>query len=100
MAAVVLAALLANSAAAQNRRSGGDLDECTITAHANQIVRIVLVRLGNGFYSHKAYGENGRFICDGEWSATYELNKQAAEILRNKGNDRATIEDRIKAGGA
>ena len=70
-------------------------DECTITAFANEISRIVLLRLSNGFYSHKAYDEKGTFVCDGEWSATDALNRQAAEILRHKGNDRAVIEDRI-----
>lgn len=99
MAGALLVALAATSASAQNRRSGGELDECTITAHANDIASIVMIRLGNGFYSHKAYDQTGRFICDGEWSATYELNKQAAEILRNKGNDRAVIVDRVRAGG-
>ncbi|MGE0152986.1 MAG: hypothetical protein AB7R90_10230 [Reyranellaceae bacterium] len=99
MAATLLAALLATSAVAQTRRSGGELDECTITAHANEIVRIVMVRLNNGLYSHKAYDEKGRFVCDGEWSATHELNRQAAEILRNKGNDRAVIVDRSATGG-
>ena len=73
------------------------MDECTITAYANDIVRIVTLRLANGLYSHKAYGENGKFICDGEWSATPALNRQAAEILRTKGNNRAVIVDR---GGA
>lgn len=87
------------TANAQSRRSGGELDECTITAHANDIARIVMVKLSNGFYSHKAYDEKNRFICDGEWSATYDLNRQAAEILRNKGNDRAVIVDGVRASG-
>lgn len=100
VAAALLATLVVSTAAsAQNRRSGGELDECTITAYANDIRRIVMVRTGKGFYSHKAYDQNGRFICDGEWSATYELNLQAAEILRNKGNDQAVIVNRISMGG-
>ena len=93
MSAIV--AGLAIPAAGQSGRAGVAKDECTITAFANEISRIVLLRLGNGFYSHKAYDEKGALVCDGEWSATYELNRQAAEILRHKGNDRATIADRI-----
>jgi hypothetical protein len=95
-----LIVLAAASAVAQQRRPGGELDECTITAYANDIERIVLVKLGNGFYSHKAYGRNGRFICNGEWSVTHELNRQAAEILRNKGNDRAVIVDPLRPRGS
>lgn len=94
-------AFVAATASAQiaGSRQGGSLDECTITAYANDITRIVLLRLGNGSYSHKAYGEKGQLLCDGEWSATHALNRQAAEILRNKGNDRATIVDRSLAAG-
>lgn len=100
IAAMIVAGVV-STAGAQNvgSRQGGSMDECTITAYANDITRIVMLRLGNGFYSHKAYGEKGQFICDGEWSATYALNKQAAEILRNKGNDRAVIVDRSRVAG-
>lgn len=100
IAAMIVAGVV-STAGAQNAgsRQGGSMDECTITAYANDITRIVMLRLGNGFYSHKAYGEKGQFICDGEWSATYALNKQAAEILRNKGNDRAVIVDRSRVAG-
>lgn len=91
----LLAVGIAGPAAAQEGKAAVAKDECTITAYANDIARIVLVRLANGFYSHKAYDGNGIFVCDGEWSATAELNRQAAEILRHKGNDRAVIEDRI-----
>lgn len=99
--AAVIAAAIASTAGAQSTgpRQGGSMDECTITVYANDITRIVTVRLSNGFYSHKAYGEKGQFICDGEWSATYPLNKQAAEILRNKGNDRAVIVDQSRVAG-
>lgn len=96
----LLLAGLVTAATAQTRanvRPGGSKDECTITAYANDITRIVMLRLANGFYSHKAYGEKGEFICDGEWSATYELNLQAAEILRNKGNNRAVIVDSARS---
>lgn len=93
--AVAMAVVLAAGAAsAQAGRTGGALDECTVTAHAGSIARIVMVRLANGFYSHKAYDADGTFVCDGEWSVNRELNRQAAEILRLKGNDRAAIEDR------
>ncbi len=92
-------ALATGIASAQTRATSAAMDECTITAHANDIARIVMVRLANGFHSHKAYGANGELICDGEWSATWELNRQAAEILRAKGNDRAAIEDRSRRGG-
>jgi hypothetical protein len=100
IAAMIVAGVV-STAGAQNAgsRHGGSMDECTITAYANEITRIVMLRLGNGFYSHKAYGEKGQFICDGEWSATHALNKQAAEILRNKGNDRAVIVDRSRVAG-
>ena len=98
-AAALAGTVAAMAAEAQSPRSGGELDECTITAHANDIARIVMVKLGNGFYSHKAYDAKDRFVCDGEWSATYELNRQAAEILRNKGNDRAVIVDRVRGSG-
>lgn len=99
--AATMLATACSSAIAQSPslRQGGAMDECTITAYANDITRIVMVRLGNGFYSHKAYGEKGQFICDGEWSATHALNRQAAEILRNKGNDRAVIVDQSRVAG-
>ena len=96
---VLLAGGAASAAVAQTvpgARTAAVKDACTITAHANDIVRIEMVRLGNGFYSHRAFGERGRLVCDGEWSATYELNREAAEILRYKGNNRATIVDRVR----
>jgi hypothetical protein len=100
IAAMIVAGGVSTAAAqSAGSRAGGSMDECTITAYANDITRIVMLRLSNGFYSHKAYGEKGQFICDGEWSATYALNKQAAEILRNKGNDRAVIVDRSRVAG-
>ena len=95
LAASLLIAGLSVPAAGQAGRGSAAKDECTITAFANEISRIVLLRLGNGFYSHRAYDAKGALVCDGEWSATYELNRQAAEILRHKGNARAAIEDRI-----
>jgi len=66
-------------------------DTCSITNRANDVRRIELMRLGNGYYGHRAYDERGRLICNSEWSATPALNVQAAEILRAKGDNRAVI---------
>ena len=70
-------------------------DTCSITGQANDVRRIELVRLANGYFGHRAYGANGKLICLSEWSATPALNRQAAEILRDKGNDQATIVDHV-----
>ncbi len=70
-------------------------DTCSITGQANDIRRIELVRLPNGYFGHRAYAGNGKLVCLSEWSATPALNRQAAEILRDKGNDQATIVDRV-----
>lgn len=70
-------------------------DTCSITGQANDVRRIELVRLANGYYGHRAYAANGKLICLSEWSATPALNRQAADILRDKGNDQATIVDHV-----
>jgi len=72
-------------------------DTCSITGRANDVRRIELVRLPNGFYGHRAYAGNGKLICYSEWSATPALNLQAAQILREKGNNQANIVDRVSA---
>jgi hypothetical protein len=85
-------------AVAQTAKAGVKLeDTCSITGHANEIRRIELVRLPNGFYGHRAYGDDGKVICYSEWSTTPDLNRQAAQILRGKGNNQASIVDRIPA---
>ncbi len=70
---------------------------CSITGKANDVRRIELLRLANGRYAHRAYGEDGKVICYSEWSATPTLNLQAAETLRAKGNNVATIVDHVFA---
>ena len=72
-------------------------EACTITARANDLARIDLVRLGNGLYAHRGYDASGRLVCIGEWNQTVELNREAAEILRAKGNNRAAIRNAIGA---
>ena len=70
-------------------------DTCSITGKANDVQRIELVRLANGFYGHRAYDQRGRLVCYSEWSLTAALNVQAAEILRAKGDNKANIVDRV-----
>jgi hypothetical protein len=90
----------AGAAAAQSAKAvvGPKLeDTCSITGRANDVRRIELVRLPNGFYGHRAYAADGKLICYSEWSATPALNLQAAQILRDKGNNQASIVDRVSA---
>jgi hypothetical protein len=91
-----LATLLAAGSIAQAANVPPKLeDTCSITGHANEIQRIELVRLANGFYGHRAYDARGRLVCYSEWSLTAALNVQAAEILRAKGDNKANVVDRV-----
>jgi hypothetical protein len=93
---VLFAATVALASAALSSAQGAKPtvkleDTCSITGQANAVHRIQLVRLANGYYGHRAYDRAGKIICYSEWSATSDLNRQAAETLRAKGNNQAAI---------
>jgi len=69
------------------------LDTCSTTGKASAVRRIQVVQLSNGYWGHRAFDRNGAPICNSEWSATPELNLQAIETLRAKGNNRAAVFD-------
>ncbi|MEO8559007.1 MAG: hypothetical protein ABI439_08085 [Rhodospirillales bacterium] len=90
-AAVVLGGAAAQAATMQAKPA----DTCSLTSQANEVRRIVLVKLPNSYYGHRGYDANGKMICNSEWSATMGLNLQAAETLRAKGDNKATIDDHL-----
>ena len=91
--AMEIAGALAQSSGSVAAPLPRDAEACTITSRANDVMRIDLLRLSNGLYGHRGYDAQGRLLCIGEWNQTAELNREAAEILRIKGNNRATIRD-------
>ena len=93
--AMEIAGALAQSSVTVPASSPRATEACTITSRANDVARIDLVRLGNGLYAHRGYDAGGRLLCIGEWNQTVELNREAAEILRAKGNNRATIRNAV-----
>jgi hypothetical protein len=92
--AALAASALSLSAQAANMQPKLE-DTCSVTGQANEVRRIDLVRLPNGYFGHRAYDAKGKLICYSEWSATPALNVQAAEILRAKGDNRAIIVNQV-----
>ncbi len=95
---LAVASSLAGLAAAQSATMAGKPgleDTCSITGKAIDVRRIELLRLANGYYGHRGYDADNKLVCASEWSLTPALNLQAAQILRDKGNDVAVIVDHV-----